>query len=154
MENVVQDSYELMIYGLEPDAYVKSMRAGAVDLLDKDLVVGSDAIKIAVEIAANGGRIEGDVSGPGGAPIGGAQVVLIPASGRNLLLLSKQVLAGEDGRFQMRGIAPGTYEMYSWGQIENGRWWDSEYLGTLKNLARIVRVEAGATANMKLAIIE
>ena len=154
MENVVADSYDLTIYGLEPDGYVKAMRAGTIDLFERELVLGGEGVNLEVEIAANGGKIEGEVTRSGGAAVSGAQVVLMPISGRNGMILSKQTVADESGHFLLRGIAPGSYELYSWAEIENGRWWDAEFLASVKNRATSLKVEGTATAAVKLTIIE
>ena len=70
------------------------------------------------------------------------------------MILSKQTVADESGHFLLRGVAPGSYELYSWAEIENGRWWDAEFLASVKNRATPLKVEGTATAAVKLTIIE
>lgn len=58
--------------------------------------------------------ISGQVLGPTGAPLEGAQVMARPKRpGPDALLPSPEVISGPDGRFELSGLDPGRYDVFA-----------------------------------------
>ena len=71
------------------------------------LVYGASGDPLTVELGTAGARIAGTVSDANG-PIAGALVALFP-EGRYATELRLIARAGSDGRYSIRGLAPGKY---------------------------------------------
>ena len=64
-----------------------------------------------------------------GLPAAGVQVVLVPEEARRTIhRLYKSGTTDQYGRFDLRGIPPGDYKLFSWEEVEPGAWEDPEFL--------------------------
>jgi hypothetical protein len=96
-----------------PELYVADVRANGRSVFDNGLVVGVDATDaLEVIVGTNGGTIAGTVlNATSRQP---ATVVLAPQFAlRGNDSLFGAITAGPDGRFQFRGLAPGTYKVFA-----------------------------------------
>lgn len=75
--NVGEDLYDLNLWGLPEDTYLKSARSGSEDILERGLAVGRGKGSSALELVLGtpGGRVEGQVVTQDGLPAAGATVV-------------------------------------------------------------------------------
>jgi hypothetical protein len=96
-----------------PDLYVADVRASGRSVFDNGLEVGVDATDaLEVVIGTNGGTIAGTILNATSRQR--ATVVLIP----QFVLRGNPssfgaIAAGADGRFQFRGLTPGTYRIFA-----------------------------------------
>jgi hypothetical protein len=89
-----------------------------------------------------------------GLPLGGVWVVLAPAGARkNEYHLFKQVTSEQTGRFELRGIAPGDYTLYSWEQVERGAWEDPDFLKEFEGKGQSVSLDEGEGKTLQLVAI-
>jgi protocatechuate 3,4-dioxygenase beta subunit len=141
LNNVVPEVYDLSV-ALPDGYYLKSARAGDTDVLQAGLDMshgGSGPLNL--EISGAAGRIEGSVVDGSGGPVAGAQVVVIPEntshSGR---APSKFAVTNEEGNFQVRGIAPGDYRIYSSPDLDAMALQDAADAGQLEGWKKKVSV--------------
>jgi hypothetical protein len=59
-----------------------------------------------------------------------------------------------DGQFSIAGVAPGTYHIYAWEQLEEGAHFDPEFMSRFEGLGTPVHVTAGSVTNVKLTRID
>ena len=87
-------------------------------------------------------------------PTGGSMVVLLSdpyKEGRFDLL--KMATSGEDGRFTLKDVGPGSYKLYAWGDIEPGSHLDPEMLAKYDSKAQKVAIKANAQEQVTLTQI-
>ncbi|HTS78184.1 MAG TPA: carboxypeptidase regulatory-like domain-containing protein [Bryobacteraceae bacterium] len=114
-KQVTPGEWDLDVLQIPRGEYLKSVRYGDDDVLFKTMEVkpGSDA-SIDIVISSHTAQIHGEVDAAAGLDPARAAVVLAPV-GRfhDLARYYYGVLAGDDGKFKMPGIAPGKYKMYA-----------------------------------------
>jgi hypothetical protein len=80
VRNVPPDHYAFKLFGgLPREFYVKSARAGEIDVMADGLTVaGAGTIDIEIVLASDGGGVEGAVLDKNRQPVAGATVLLAP----------------------------------------------------------------------------
>jgi hypothetical protein len=79
-----------------------------------------------------------------GLPAAGVWVVLVPDEAhRNEFHLFKQRATDQYGRFDLRGIAPGDYKLFSWEQVEPNAWEDPDFLKLFEVKGESVSLQEG-----------
>lgn len=59
----------------------------------------------------------------------GVWVVVVPEEQkRKQHYLFKPITTGQYGHFDLRGLAPGKYKLFSWDGVEQGEWEDTDFL--------------------------
>jgi hypothetical protein len=89
-----------------------------------------------------------------GLPAPGVRVVLVPDSARrNEFRLFKESTTDQYGRFDMRGIAPGDYKLFSWEQVEPNAWEDPDFLKPFEEKGESVSLQEGDGKSLDLVAI-
>lgn len=122
--SVKEGNYAIRVWGLENDWYVKSVRFGADDILEKGLQVekGASDGKLEVVVSAAGSQLEGSVTDGDQAMIG-AHVRLTPDPETPYnRFRSCTARTDQTGHFALTGLAPGKYRVIarSSASLENG----------------------------------
>jgi len=78
-------------------------------------------------------------------PVPDSLVVLVPNVGAasRRLDLYKTTRTDGSGKFQIRGIAPGEYSVYSWQEVDPGAWLDPKFLNAYRNFVTSLRISEG-----------
>jgi hypothetical protein len=144
-QRVPPGDYSIQLLNLPDDIYVKSARSGDVDILSKPLRIDwSPPLPITVDLAADGGRIEGTVLDRSNHPFSDAVVVLAPDSSRRNSPEQFRVTRSEDdGRFSLRGIPPGVYKLFTWQNVKPNQYMDPAFLQRFELTGLTVEVTAG-----------
>lgn len=88
-------------------------------------------------------------------PVSGAWVSLIPEdSNRDQKRLYQSVHSGPNGKFDLRGVAPGSYTLFSWENVEEHEWDDPEFLKPFESKGVSVRVAEGENKTVDLTVIQ
>ena len=111
---VFEGNYDLVLakfQGEPDDSYVKSIQYGDEDALTGGLDVRSaGAARIEVILRDDGGTINCKVTTEKGEPAAQAKVMAVPSGPRrNAQVLHGQAQTDDEGKCQLRGMAPGTY---------------------------------------------
>lgn len=157
IKDVPADRYTLAIFGLPPNAFVKSARTEDVDLLavGVDLTHGAPG-GIDVVISPRAATLTGTVEdAKTGSPAAGAMVVLIPQAKERLEQAAyyRNTWTDQQGAFTLNGIAPGEYKMYAWEEVEIGAYMDPEFLKPVEGKGEAVTVREGDRQSVKLKMI-
>jgi hypothetical protein len=114
-KELIPGEWDLDVPQIPRGEYLKSVRYGDDDVLFKTMEVkpGSEA-SIDIVISSHTAQIHGEVDAASGLDPARAAVVLAPV-GRfhDLARYYYGVLAGDDGKFKMLGLAPGKYKVYA-----------------------------------------
>jgi hypothetical protein len=152
LKDVSVDSYWVNVAGPAPDAYLKSARYGSSDALGKFRVdSGSDAT-LELLGSARGAHIQGVVTNSDPVPVSGVWVTLIPEDS-NQKRLFQSAHSRANGKYEFRGVAPGSYTLFSWDSVEEHEWDDPEFLKPFKSQGVSIRVTEGETKTTDLSLI-
>jgi hypothetical protein len=79
-------------------------------------------------------------------------VVLIPDIRRRTELY-RSVTTDVSGLFHFDRIPPGDYKVFSWEEVDDGAWFDLEFLRANENRAIPVRIVEGRTESVRVEVI-
>lgn len=118
IDAVFPDRYYLNVAGLPEGSYVKSVRIGGQELADKgiDLTGAHGSVAMEVTVGANGASLEGTVTIDGKPGTGAYVAVVTDPVRQEALYRNKFATADQEGRFTIKGLAPGSYSVYAFDQ--------------------------------------
>jgi len=139
----------------ELPVYVKSIRMGAADVLNSLLHVdGAVQAPLEIVLSTNIGTLEGTAVNGTGDPALNVSVALIPDPPyRTRMDLYKGTTTDASGRFQISGIAPGNYRVFTWEAVEGWPWQDPEWLRPYEGRGRPVHIEENGKEKVQLTLI-
>jgi hypothetical protein len=138
------------------DYYVKSVRLGEQEVVDKglDLTQVRSGAVIHVLLSRQGASVTGIVR-DGGTPAPGRPVTLAPDPPRPELSQRRRSAASDEkGRFNMTGVAPGTYRLYAWVEPVADGLADPEFLKRFEAQATPVTVAEGESTQANATVIK
>jgi len=136
------------------DMYVRSLRLGRDDVLADGLRIdGSLANRMEVVVGTNGGVVSGRILRDKRVAVVNARAVLVPNSARRRGDLYKTAFTDDAGQFEIRGVAPGEYKLFSWELVEFGAWQDPQFIKLYENRGTPVRVAAGGKQSVDGVLI-
>lgn len=146
---LMPDRYSVMLMGVPETAYLKSVRLGKQEASDSsvDLSQAQGAAVIELVLGTNPGSVEGTVR-QDAKPVPGSVVALVPDSVPAMRL--KTASADQNGKFTLRGVAPGDYKLYAWPPTLDLNPWDADALKGFEQKAVRVIVREGAAAQADL----
>jgi Carboxypeptidase regulatory-like domain len=156
LKDISEDTYHLYVNGMSKDCYIKAVRYGMADALYDGFAAqrGNDA-SLEVTLSSRGARVQGAVSDADGLPLAGVWVVLVPEEAhRAQMQMYKETTTDQYGHFELRGIPPGDYKLFSWDQVENGAWQDPEFLKPFESKGEEVKLQEGESKSVNLTAIK
>ena len=137
------------------NSYVKSARLGDRDILADGLhLPGPTSDSLEIVIGLNGAEVEGTASENGRDAAPNVVVVAVPqGSNRGRPDLYRRAATDQQGRFVMRGLAPGDYTFYAWDDVERGAWESPEFMRAFEGRGRFVRLREGRNDPVELAVV-
>ena len=157
-KSVNPGGYIVRVYGADPQSnfYLKSVTLGGRDVAT-GFSIGGPA-KIDVLISPKAGLVEGVVAAKekdvdDAHPVANATVVAVPEEKyRKLPDHFGTGSTDQHGRFTIRGLAPGSYTLYAWQDLEDGIWLDADFLKTQETGGTTVSVEEGSEQRVELKL--
>jgi protocatechuate 3,4-dioxygenase beta subunit len=130
LQNVAEGTYRARVWGQSRDCYIKDVRYGSASALEEGFTVSrSSPAPLEITLSSRGARVQGSVLDADHLPAAGVRVVLVPdPRHRSRNDLFKSQTTDQYGHFDIRGIAPGEYKVFSWEEVEDGAWEDPEFL--------------------------
>jgi hypothetical protein len=154
--------WQVYIEGLTPEMYVADVRQGASSVFDTGVTItGETPSPLQVVIRTDSGTVDGTVVDAARRPVPGASVVLAPPDARRQnRLLYKTATADANGHFTIRGVAPGTYKIFSWPGGDtglfsspiDGGYFNPKYMARFETAGKSISVTQAA-ANVELTVI-
>jgi protocatechuate 3,4-dioxygenase beta subunit len=156
-DDVNPEHFEVNVSPLPGTFYLKSIRAGNTDVLANGLdLTGGGAAALDVVIGVNAPQITGAVQDPATQqPAVGVTVVLVPQEKerREVSLFYRTASTDQNGNFTMARVNPGEYKVYAWDDVENGVWFDPDFLKPVESKGSPVSVREGSPVSVQLTMI-
>jgi protocatechuate 3,4-dioxygenase beta subunit len=156
-KNVNPGNYIVQVYGGNGQGFfLKSVTLGGRDIATGFAASGPATLDLVV--STKGGTVEGvvvekekDVDNE--YPVANATVVAVPEQ-KYRKLFDRFGIGSTDqqGRFTIRGVAPGSYTLYAWQDLEEGVWHDPEFLKSQEANGTAVKVEEGSHQAVELKL--
>jgi 5-hydroxyisourate hydrolase-like protein (transthyretin family) len=155
LQNVFVGEYAIVVTPMPTGYFLKEARIGQVDVLGRPWVIEETSVRDSLEVVlgSNAGNIEGKVVDSRSQPAAGIQAVLVPDESRFRNELFINAVTDQEGRFALRGVAPGTYRLFAWEYVEANSFFDPEVLRRYEQQGVPVRVREGETAVLEVKII-
>jgi hypothetical protein len=156
LKDISESTYQLFVNGMSKDCYIKAIRYGMADALYDGFAVqrGTDA-SLEVTLSSRGARVKGSVTDADGLPLAGVWAVLVlEQAHRGQMQMYKETTTDQYGHFELRGIPPGDYKLFSWDQVEYGAWQDPEFLKPFEEKGEEVKLQEGDQKAVNLTAIK
>ena len=137
------------------DGFIKSVTSGGQNLLDHGLVVNGSPLFIDVVVSTKAVIVEGRAINGNGEPVPNAVVVAVPeAVFRRREDRYAQTTADQSGHFRLHGMAPGSYTVFAFGDLNGNQFYDQEFLKAHESAGKSLHVEEGAHENVTLTAVQ
>jgi hypothetical protein len=148
--SAIPGKHRLEIDGLGSDDYVLTARLGDRDVLIEGANIEGDS-KVEVVIATGGAIAKGSVRDASGTLLPQAVVAIIPDQPyRATALRFRSVVADSDGRYEIHGIAPGSYKLFAWTELEGAAYLNTDFLKEFEDRGSPVKAERHGQIEMDL----
>jgi len=154
IENVTPGQYRVDLeFPPAANLYVKEILYGRSDALTTPIEINDQTPgAITVLLSPNGGQVEGRLTDAQSQPVSGVDVMLIPDD-RERSRLYRTATTDRDGRFTFRAIAPGSYKLFSWEDLDSGEYYNKQVLSKYEADGRPVRIQESLKQSVDVKII-
>jgi hypothetical protein len=154
IQNLPKGNYTLNSSNWPEDYYLKSATLGRTDALAGQIsITDPDPGTFEIVISAGTGRVDGTITGAG-APLPGAQVVLVPEEKlRDRTSLFKTATTDQNGKFSIRSVPPGDYSLFAWESVEAGAYLSRNFLKPYEVDATAIHVEPKSESTVRMPVI-
>jgi hypothetical protein len=155
LNDVYDLTYRVTVGGLCDDCYLKALRySGSSSPEDTFTPARGSNATLELTISSRGARVQGSVADADNLPAVGVWVTLVPdPAHRSSRRFYRSASTDQYGRFELRGIAPGEYKLFSWEEAEYGAWEDPEFLRPFEEQGEKISFEEGDQKTLNITAI-
>ncbi len=146
--HVRPDRYHL-IWSMPKGFYVKSIKMGDRRLTDDALDLTGAVAPLAIEVATDGGQVQGVVRNSKGEPVEGAAVTLTTSPSYDVW----SATTDQNGQYEIRDIAPGDYKLIAFDGAPEGAPGDPDFRKPYEKSAVDVQVLPSTRQKMDLTAV-
>jgi protocatechuate 3,4-dioxygenase beta subunit len=145
---------------LPPGWTLKSVRLNGDDVTDSgvEFKPGQDVSGLEIVATSKQTEISGTVTASNGSSIKDYTVVVFSDDAQHWSLPLSRWVTGtrpdQEGRFRVRNLPPGSYNIIAVDYVEAGSWGDPELLERLKGRARRITLEDGGSERVELKLVD
>jgi hypothetical protein len=147
--------------GEDATFYMKSARYGTLTIPESGFAVqaGGDQL-LEITLSSRAAQVSGVVLNSDSLPAAGVTVVLIPeVTRRSYKEYYKSATTDQNGKFAIKGIAPGDYKLFSWESVEGNEWsdadwFDAAWLKPFEAKGESIHLGEAETKSVDLTLIE
>jgi hypothetical protein len=148
--------YSVGVETVDPDdsLVIKSIRIEQTDILRDGFTLTPGAnVRLEIVLAPDGGQIAGTALDKSDNPVSGATVVAVPEPGLRVRPdRFYQAATDQNGRYQLKNVAPGDYKLFAWEDIEPDAWFDPDFLREIEARGEPVKLSAKGHESARLHI--
>jgi hypothetical protein len=156
LKDVSDGTYIAEAGGQSKDCYIKDVEYAGSSVLEEGFnVTGGSPAFLEITISSRGARVQGSVADQDGLPASGVWAVLVPDTAhQSQHRLYREQTTDQYGHFDLRGIPPGDYKLFSWDEVEQGAWEDPEFMKPFEEKGEKVAVHEGDAKSVSLVTIK
>ena len=156
LKGLGEGTYRAEVMGMSKECYIKDMYYGESSVIkDGFTVTRGEAGALEIVISSRGARVQGTVMDSDGLPLAGVSIVLVPEiSRRENYQKYKTESTDQYGNFDLHGIAPGDYKLFSWVEVEQDAWQDPEFLKQFEDKGQRITLQDGDHHTVKVTAIQ
>ena len=152
LKDVHDGEFRLDAWGISKDCYIKEVRYSDTVVPDATIRVAKGAVgSLEITLSSRGAHVQGTVLNEDALPAVGAWAVAIPD--KKTRRASYSANTDQYGHFEVRGLPPGKYKLFSWAGVQQGAWEDPEFLKEYEAKATVLEVDEGDTKTVELKLI-
>jgi hypothetical protein len=152
VSNLERAPYDVFVFGLPRNFYLKSILAGDQDVTGMGVDLTSDAPEdLTITISPDGGTVEGSVHNAEGEPAAGCLITVIPNADAPWLFQTSET--DQSGHFTIRGVKPGDYKIYAWESVESGAYQDRDFVKPHESAGEALSIKERAHETVQLKLI-
>jgi hypothetical protein len=154
LEGVTPAAYDVTLPFSPPGTYVKSVTFNDREMLGRPLDCSAITTgTLGIVLGTDGGKVSGRVSRDD-KPATNATVVLLPADpGRRYPATVRQGVSDGAGHIALTDVPPGDYLAFAWEEVEDGVWFDPEFVKASQSQAVKVQVGPKASEEIELKLL-
>jgi protocatechuate 3,4-dioxygenase beta subunit len=155
LSNVSPDNYALNIRNLPEEYCVKEIHMGLTAIQDGAVNLSASGTgPLDIVLSRSCAEFAGVVTDFETNNVPGATVTLVPdKSHRSALYLYQVTTTDQYGGFSFKGVAPGSYRVYAWEVIDEGAYFDPDFLKAYESFSTAVTAEEKSRENLQLTLI-
>jgi len=148
----VPGQYQINFQQMPADAYVLLAEVGGQDILSGPVEITAD-VDVNVVLVTPGSVVEGAVRDANGDKLADAVVALVPdAPLRFAGPLYRSVISDVNGNFELRGIAPGSYRLFAWTELEGAAYRNAEFMKEFDDRGKPISIEKAARVSIDVTV--
>lgn len=152
LKDVHDGEFRLDAWGISKDCYIKEVRYSDSIVPDATIRVAKGSVRpLEITLSSRGAHALGTVQNEDSLPAVGAWAVAIPD--KKTRRASYSANTDQYGHFEVRGLPPGKYKLFSWAGLQQGTWEDPEFLKEYEAKATVIEVNEGDTKTVELKLI-
>ena len=155
LKDTPDGEYKVQVFGLSKNCYIKEVRLGQTLLSDTELRVKGAGGNLEITVSSRGAEVDGSVVTNENMPATGVWVVAVPEEEkRKYTRLYKAIMTDQYGHYELHGLAPGKYKLFSWEGVKANEWEDPDFRKQYEDKGESVEVNDGDKKTAQLNVIQ